>query len=104
MRYNKISIYWFCFVFPEWVHSPPHSCSLWKYQCSYVAVKSGCCCGLHCKGKFEILVMLSLLNHHFEILFSTKVWKGTLLLPAEQPGLTALVLLPYGVKGVYLGS
>lgn len=102
MRYKNPSICWFSFVFPEWVHSSPHSRSLWKHQCSYTAVESGCCCGLHCKGKCEILVMFSLLNYHSETLFSTKVWKGTLLLPAKGPGLTGLVSLSYGAKGVSL--
>lgn len=79
------------FVFPEWVHAPPHSCSLWKYQCSYIAVESGCCCGLHCKGKNEIIVILkfvsSLLWNTFStmciVLASWEAWPDSSLYPKE---------------------
>lgn len=64
----------FCF-FAEWVHSPPHSCSLWEYQCSHVAVKSGCCCGLHCKGKCGVSYAL-FASSPLGNTFGTEVWEA----------------------------
>lgn len=75
----------FCFVyFAEWVHSPAHSCSLWEYQRSHVAVKSGCCCGLHCKGECgAIHAQFALWNS-----FCTGMWEAPL--PHQPRGHTWL--------------
>lgn len=98
---KKFLLVVFCFVFfAEWVHSPPHSCSLWEYQCSHVAVKSGCCCGLHRKGKCGLCFICFITT--WQQLLHRGV-RGTLLSPAEGPDLAGLVLSPPGVKGLSLG-
>lgn len=89
----------FCF-FAEWVHSPPHSCSLWEYQCSHVAVKSGCCCGLHCKGKCGVSYAL-FASSPLGNTFGTEVWEAHPTLKGLD--LAELLLLPSGVKGLSLG-
>lgn len=44
-----------CFLLAEWLHSAPHSGSLWKHQRGHIAVKPRGGRGLHCKGKSAAL-------------------------------------------------